>query len=295
MLTEGELAHYRERGYVVIDCPFSVEDREHLLTLAKDNLDLSNADGVRVSRLDPRYTVADTHERTLQLLEEPGVLEAVEQIVGSSGFRVFLPNWANRTPGIKPLIHWHTDYQEFERDLGPRVEVSWYLTPSTEENGCLRLVPGSQRVPTNQTCRELAVAGCEQGKHWRSCEVVHPREIALPLGPDQLLVRDGFVWHCTYENRTDDIRYMYGWSYAPLAERLMLVDYELFLPASIVECPTPIQARLFALDEEYRKALVDRFGEPVRSLSERLGYEQDCEWRASKHYAHGEDVRFENA
>jgi ectoine hydroxylase-related dioxygenase (phytanoyl-CoA dioxygenase family) len=295
MLTKGELAHYREHGYVVVGCPFDVEDREHLLALAKDNLDLSNADGVRVSRLDPRYTVADTHQRTLRLLEHPYVVAAVGQIFGSSEFRVFLANWANRTPDVKPQIHWHTDYQEPKRDLGLRVEVSWYLTPSTRENGCLRLVPGSQRVPTNQTCRELVLAGRQQGKYWRSCEVVHPLEMSLPLGPDQLLIRDGFVWHCTYENTTGSIRYMYGWSYAPLPERLMLVDYELFLPASIVECPTPTQAQLFALDEGYRKSLVDRFGEPVRSLSERLGYERDREWRASKHYAGGEDVRFENA
>lgn len=294
MLTREQLEHFLDNGYVVIDCPFRVAERDHLMALARDNLDLSNADGVRVSRLDPRYTVGDTHERTLALLEHPDVLAAVEQIYSSTEFRVLLANWANRTPGIKHLIHWHTDYQEPARHLGPRVEVSWYLTPTTPQNGCLRLVPGSQRSPTNRTVRELALAAREQDTYWRSCHTRHPREIALPLGPEQLLLRDGFVWHCSYENTTDAIRYMYGWSYAPLAEPLMLVDYELILPPRIVENPSPTQARLFALDETHRKGLMDRFGDPVRSLSDRLGYEQDREWRASRHYVDGEDVRFEN-
>ncbi|MGH8886714.1 MAG: phytanoyl-CoA dioxygenase family protein [Egibacteraceae bacterium] len=294
LTTDEQLAHYREHGYVAIPCPFSGDDYEHLLRLAVENRDLSNSDGVRVSRLDPRYTVADSHERTLRLLEHPTVVAVVEQIYGSADFRVFVGSWANRTPGIKPLINWHTDYQEPQRPMGQRVEISWYLTPSSEENGCLRIVPGSHRVPVTDTLRELILCGRDQGQHWRSCKTRHPREIALPLGPDQLLIRDGFIWHCTFENKTDEIRYLYVWSYAPLTETIMLVDHELFLPTSIVESPTPLQSRLFALDEEYRKTLVDRFGEPVRPLSVRLGYERDREWRASKYYVDGEDSRVEN-
>lgn len=294
MLTAEQLAHYRQHGYVVIDCPFTADDHEHLMGLARDNYDPSNCDGVRVSRLDPRYTVADTHERTLALLEHREILAAAEQIYGSTDFRVYLANWANRTPGVKPLIHWHTDYQEPQRDLGSRLEVAWYLTPTAKDNGCLRLVPGSHRYPTNYTVRELAVAGRNQGQHWRSCRVRHPNEVELPLGPTQLLLRNGFTWHCTYENTTDKIRYLYSWSYAPLSEPTMLVDYELILPTRIVENPTPMQARLFALDPEYRATLTDRFGQPVRTLSERLGYARDRDWRASKYYRDGEDIRYEN-
>lgn len=135
MLTDEQLGHYHEHGYVVVPCPFEIDDFEHLKGLAVDNLDLSNADGVRLSRLDPRYTVADSHERTLGLLEHPAVVAAVTQIFGGPGFRVFMANWANRTPGVKALINWHTDYQEGQRDQGNRVEVSWYLTPTRPENG----------------------------------------------------------------------------------------------------------------------------------------------------------------
>jgi ectoine hydroxylase-related dioxygenase (phytanoyl-CoA dioxygenase family) len=294
MLTDEQQAHYRDFGYVVIPAPFDDDDFKHLLQLAVDNLDLSNADGVRQSRLDPRYTIADSHERTLALLEHPAIVEAMTQIVGGPDFRVFMANWANRTPGVKSLINWHTDYQEPQRDQGSRVEVSWYLTPSTPENGCLRLIPGSQNRPTRDTVRELILAGREQGTKWRSCSTRHPQEISLPLTPGDLLIRNGFIWHCTYDNQTDAIRYMYVWSYAPLAETTMLVDYELFLPTDIVESPTALQRRLFALDEDYRLALRDRFGQPVLPLRIRLGYEADREWRASKYYVDSEDSRVAN-
>ncbi len=294
MLTTEQLDHYREHGYVVLPCPFQADDLAHMLGLATRNRDLSNADGVRLSRLDPRYTVGDTHEHTLRLLEHPSVIAVIEQIFGAPGFRIFMANWANRTPGIKALINWHTDYQESQRPLGFRVEVCWYLTQTREENGCLRLIPGSQRIATRATAKDLILSSRSQGTHWRSCETRHPREISLPLGPADLLIRDGFIWHCTFENKTDEIRYMYVWSYAPLGETTMLVDYELFLPASIVESPTPLQARLFALDEDYRTDLVDRFGAPVVPLRERLGYEADREWRASQYYVDNEDARVEN-
>jgi ectoine hydroxylase-related dioxygenase (phytanoyl-CoA dioxygenase family) len=294
MLTADQLAHYEEHGYVVIACPFERDDYDHLMRLAIEHRDLSNADGVRPSRLDPRYTIADTHERTLQLLEHQVIVDAVERINASPDFRVFLNNWANRTPGIKPLINWHTDYQEAQRPMGRRVEVAWYLTPATERNGCLRLIPGSHRVPVTDTLRELVLHGREQGTHWRSLQTRHPQEISVPLGPGDLLIRDGFIWHCTFANKTDEIRYMYVWSYSPLTEKLMLVDYELLLPTHIVESPTSLQSRLFALGEEHRKNLVDRFGNPVLPLSVRLGYERDREWRASKYYVDGEDSRVEN-
>ncbi|WP_194892062.1 phytanoyl-CoA dioxygenase family protein [Catenulispora pinisilvae] len=294
MLTDEQLKHYHEHGYVVVPCPFDDDDRDHLMGLAMNNVDLSNADGVRLSRLDPRYTVADSHARTLALLERPALVEAVTEIFGGPDFRVLMANWANRTPGIKALINWHTDYQEPQRSLGSRVEVSWYLTPTSPENGCLRLIPGSQNRPTRDTVKELINAGRGQATHWRSCQTRHPDEISLPLGAGDLLIRNGFIWHCTFENTTDEIRYMYVWSYAPLADTTMLVDYELFLPTAIVESPTPLQRRLFALDEEYRASLLDRFGQPVTPLRVRLGYEADREWRASKYYVDSEDTRVEN-
>jgi len=205
-----------------------------------------------------------------------------------------MANFNNRTPNIKPMINWHTDYQEMQKPQGPRIEVAWYLTETDEQNGCLRLIPGSHKRTCTDVVRELARIAKPQTLPWRSYAVRHPGEIDLPLGPNKLLIRSGFIWHCTHKNTTDKIRYLYAWSYCPLAERAMLVDYELILPRKIVEFPTPLQSRLFALGAEYRKGLVDRNGALVQPLSERLGYEKDRKWRATEYYVEGEDLRFEN-
>ncbi len=294
VLRPEQIQQYKEQGFLVVDCPFAREDYESILSLAHKNVDFSNADGVRLSKLDPRYTIVDSSEVMLKLLEHPYVLAIVSDLFGSDDYRIFLANFNNRTPNIKPIIHWHTDYQDTQRSIGPRVEVAWYLTPTNKENGCLRLIPGSHTGPATSSVRELAIAARNQERSlWRSYEVHHPREIALPLGPEKLLFRDGFIWHCTYKNTTEEIRYLYSISYCSLNEPLMLVDYELFLPRHIVEFPSPTQKRLFSL-EEYRANLIDRFKKPVCSLSECLGYEEDRKWRASEFYKDGEDIRYTN-
>lgn len=294
MLLPSQIQQYQEQGFIIVDCPFPASNYDSIMNLVKENVDLTNSDGVRLSCLDPRYTVVDTSEVALGLLEHPSVLAMVSDLFGSDDYRLFLANFNNRTPGIKPMINWHTDYQEKHRPLGPRVEVAWYLTPTTRENGCLRVIPGSQRHPIVDMRRELAILGRQQNKLWRSYEVQHPDEIDVRLGPDKLLIRDGFIWHCTHMNKTQDIRYLYAWSYCPLAERKMLVEYELFLPRHIVEFPTPTQRRLFSLEEDYRAGLTDRYGRPVTPLRVQLGFEQDRQWRASSFYRDGEDTRFEN-
>ncbi len=74
----------------------------------------------------------------------------------------------------------------------------------------------------------------------------------------------------------------------------VLVEYELFLPHRIVEFPTPVQRRLFSLDESYRAGLKNRYKQPVTPLRVQLGFEQDRKWRDSSFYRDGEDIRFEN-
>lgn len=285
---------FRDKGYVVIDCPFDPARAAYVQELVRENVDMSNADGVRLSRIDPRYTVVDTQPAVLELLEHPQLLSIVSALYGSNDYRVLLANFNNRTPDVKPMINWHTDYSEEERPLGRRVEIAWYLTDTSPENGCLRVIPGSHTPPRDKTRRELEKVAETTGALWRSHQVRHPHEVELPLGPGKLLIRDGFIWHCTFKNTTQDNRLLYAWSYCPLAERVMLVDYELILPRDIVEFPTPLQERLFALNESYRATLNDRFGQPVASLRDRLGYERDRDFRASWAYKDGEDARFQN-
>src|SRR5260370_26372406 len=121
MLLPSQVKKYEEQGFVIVGSPFPPEDYEHIMKLVQKNVDLTNSDGVRLSRLDPRYTVVDTSEVALRLLEYPTVLAMVSDLFRSDNYRLLLANFNNRTPGIKPMINWHTDYQEGQRPLGPRV------------------------------------------------------------------------------------------------------------------------------------------------------------------------------
>lgn len=288
-LSECQISDYRKDGYLILDSPFPVEDANAILSAAQENYDLSHADGIRVSNIDPRYTVLDTDERILRHLEESTILQVVEDLMGNSDFRLFHANFNNRTPGITSVINWHVDFSDAERPLGPRVEIAWYLTPTDRSNGCLRILPGSHLKSNKQIVAELE-QHAKASVPWRSFEVNHPDEVDIQLGPDKILVRDGFLWHCTYRNLTQSIRYLHSSSYCTLSERAMLVDFELMLPRAIVESPTELQSRIFSL-ETYREELINRKSGPVKHVRNSLGLEKDRAVRESRFFVNDEDER----
>ena len=82
------------------------------------------------------------------LATHPGVLDAVEQILGPDilvhGSTLFC-----KRSGDGSYVSWHQDAHNWRLEA-PRLVTAWIaLTPSTPENGCLRVLPGSheQRLP----------------------------------------------------------------------------------------------------------------------------------------------------
>ena len=136
--------------------------------------------------------------------------QALEQL----GFGDFLSTGGiiilTKDPGA-PALYWHQDWMQWNDPLScspwPQIMfLNYYLTDTTIENGCLKLIPGThhKRIPLH----DQLVGAHEQGA--RFVEEDHP--IMFSDHPDQINVRakagslvlaDARLLHSAGKNHTD--------------------------------------------------------------------------------------------
>lgn len=139
------------------------------------------------------------------------------------------PRWTGgfliSKPAGGPPLFWHQDWWGWTEpeSYQPRPQ-QWfamiYLTDTTPENGCLRVIPGTHR--RDHPLHHLEAA------HSQALQAVkdpgdpaygeHPDEVAVPVRAGDLLVGDARLLHGAYSNRTRAERplltlwYMPHWS-----------------------------------------------------------------------------------
>ena len=149
-LSDSEVAHYAERGYLVASfrLPAARVDRlrESLDRLIRDN------PGVRPEKLVSAHVVGRSGGRNpegvkgsqdfLDLAMEPQILDMVEQLIGPDvilwGCHVFC-----KPAGDGHETPWHQDGHYWPIRPLANCTVWVALDESTTANGCLRVIPGS--------------------------------------------------------------------------------------------------------------------------------------------------------
>lgn len=125
-------------------------------------------------------------------------------------------------PAHSPALYWHQDWMRWNDpiSLSPwcqTVFLNWYLTDTTPQNGCLRVIPGSHRKRID--LHEHLVPPHEGGGYeinedseWMFCD--HPEAIDVPIDAGQLMIADARLLHGTHPNRANERRtVLLGWFY----------------------------------------------------------------------------------
>ena len=97
------------------------------------------------SDLDMEREGATRDDVYAQLIAAPGLVGAFTATTGSAP--VFWAGSVMSKPVGGPPLYWHHDWAFFDHDVGrwdlaPQIFVMVYLTATTPENGCLRVIPG---------------------------------------------------------------------------------------------------------------------------------------------------------
>ena len=113
-----------------------------------------------------------------------------------------------------PPLYWHQDHMEWNdpTSLAPwpqKIALNYYLSDTTPENGCLKVIPGShlKRFPLH----DRLVPAHEQGA--RFIDEDHPvmfsddpQQVYVPVRAGDLVLLDGRILHAADRNRTNQRR-----------------------------------------------------------------------------------------
>lgn len=148
------------------------------------------------------------------LVQDAGITSAVESILGPN-----LLCWATsffiKNPGDGKYISWHQDstYWDLSR---PDVLTAWVaLTPSTPENGCMQVIPGTHKqdqVPHRDT---FAQANLLSRGQEIAVEVDQSQAVNVVLQPGEMSLHHVRIFHGSEANRSATRRIGFSIRYIP--------------------------------------------------------------------------------
>ena len=162
MLMPEQKAHFEVFGFLCLRQAFSPDEMAEI-TLAADEVWAEDRGGKpddgQYQSLAP---FAERSPRLLDLAEDDRIYGVVEELLGP-GF-LWSGSEGNKEGVTEKREHnWHADRPGAEETGYLRLKVMMYLEPVTKENGALRVIPGSQRMPFHEELRRLQARHNEDG------------------------------------------------------------------------------------------------------------------------------------
>jgi ectoine hydroxylase-related dioxygenase (phytanoyl-CoA dioxygenase family) len=207
------LEAWREQGYLLPDRPLLGPDRFATLTAIFEEHLAERGEAI-FNELDMPH-IRDP--RLLDLLFDDAVLDLVAPITGpdivlwSSGFIC-------KMPFVGPPTPWHSDtaYWRGRLDNEEGIVTVWLaLDPSTTENGCMRVIPGTHRETAEY--RVIEPGGFF---HSEATGVDESTAVDLQLRPNHCSLHDGRILHGAKPNTSPRRRAGYTMRYLPATTRI---------------------------------------------------------------------------
>lgn len=152
------------------------------------------------------------------LVRHPRILDAVESLLGPD-LLVWSSVFFIKEPHDPAYVSWHQDSTYWELSE-PEVVTAWVaLSPSHHENGCLRVVPGTQMLDQvehvdMQDENNLLTRGQEI-----AVKVDETAAVELPLQPGEMSLHHIRLFHNSQPNQSDERRIGFAIRYIPTRVR----------------------------------------------------------------------------
>lgn len=155
--------------------------------------------------------IAFQHPVFPRLFTLPKALEALHTL----GFPnpVFWSAFCLSKPPHAPPLYWHQDWWGWDEPISglptpAQIFLMYYLTDTTPENGCLRVIPGTH-------CRRIELHDLLPSAHSEETYEAnpdsiqfqrHPDEVEVPVKAGDLVIGDARILHAAHANQTDQRR-----------------------------------------------------------------------------------------
>ena len=221
LLTKNEIRSYTRNGFVV---PKFRLDNSDLEKLQNATLELMQTyphiptEGL----VSPHIFYAgsnrpDIHSKFLEICKLTPLLDIVDQLIGRDiivwGSRIF-----SKAPQTGRATPWHQDGEYWPIRPLATATVWIAIDESNENNGCLKILPGSNRAKMLLPHQSLSGQGAALDKEIKPEFIESKDVVSVPLEPGQMVIFDVFTAHGASPNLSNQrragfaIRYMPGTS-----------------------------------------------------------------------------------
>lgn len=249
MLTDDQIARFRAQGFVVAEggaTPAQVAalrdqlDRWTAESRAHDANYGETIDGKKRFDLEPGHSAAtpklrrvanppDISEAYAEVLFDAPLVDMVAQLIGPD-VKYHHSKLNNKYPGMETKVDWHQDHAFDPHSNDDVVVVLLMLDAMAEENGCLMVVPGSQRERHShfQDGRFVGATAPEHDTDFAR------RAARITGGPGDVCLMHTWCLHASGANRSDAPR------------RLLICDYTAAdaVPLQAPQMPSPHTGRI---------------------------------------------------
>ncbi len=145
-LSPRQVSSYQEQGFLLPKQQLFANDRFQALQNRFETLlaEWQDTYGQAAEEMDkPHWYFPELFE----YLCDESVLDMIEQLIGPD-IVLFTSHFICKPAGIGRRVPWHEDsgyWQNILTPMGDPVTIWLALDPSTTENGCLRIIPGSHK------------------------------------------------------------------------------------------------------------------------------------------------------
>jgi ectoine hydroxylase-related dioxygenase (phytanoyl-CoA dioxygenase family) len=223
VLSDAQLAEYRETGYLASRNAFSQDLLARLITTTQRLY----AEGSRLTRKTKHFDLEASHtpeSPRIRRIASPTELDdvyietAFESVLGDiaadliGGPVKFYHSKINfKLPHGGAEIGWHQDWPVFPHTNTNLVAISVPLNPSRAGNGCLQTIPGTHKFGPRSHWHE--------GKYLLNCNASMTEEdfrqvVNNELDPGDIVAHHGLSLHGSSQNRSDELRTTYIIQYA---------------------------------------------------------------------------------
>ena len=195
MLTKEQIAHFKTFGFVIRRQCFSAGEMEEI-SGAFDDVLTEDRRGRPFDGAARQAVLGFIEKRPLLsgLVEDDRIYQPLEQLLGP-GF-VWIGSDGNLYVGD---TGWHPDGSDL--DYG-RIKVALYLDPVTKETGCLRVVPGSHRMPLHAALDPLKGQRRDPDHQPFGTDGSGLPCYPLESEPGDVVFFNQNLWHAAYGGRT---------------------------------------------------------------------------------------------